>query len=236
MSELKRLREEVRRWRIGIRIFLKNVANWLFREPLELWITLFGLVIGILIVYFDWHHDLSLRMRSAATGLQVSGTFTVVVGVIRTRRQFMLPSPFGIVMEWLRRFPTFRLPRVHQAAVAMDVTAEATASGHVVKVPAGASTEQRIRALEKQLTKLSAEIKSVKASITAAKANLDLGLANEAKLRKENLEALENLLRVAQTGNLNINVMGMTWLLAGIILGTMPTEVLTLTSVVWGWW
>lgn len=148
---------------------------------------------------------------------------TVALGIRSVRKTFALPSLLQKLSQQFRRlFQPSRRTVKSEAALAwgneeLDVFAQ-------VRVPEDAPLTDRVSALEDNLAAVldrlrqnddrrSKEIAIVKSDASAKYAET-----------KTNLDHLRNQLEAVTVGGLHLETIGLVWLFAGLVLGTLSAE------------
>lgn len=207
---------------------IKALQRWtysLFRwlaEPRIFWLT--TLVLFLAVGGAAWQGGEAAH-RIAGLVLQLLGIATVVWEIRQTRTLFGRPSILGLAYNWLIQFPRYR-PKV--------ISGTATVHGGGVGLRArgggwsnagsGATVEKRIDTLEKNVERLRKQLgeteqelrKQIKAQASA--------LNEEKETRAKEDKAIRDVLEDTETGGLRVSLMGVIWVLVGIIMSTIPSE------------
>jgi hypothetical protein len=204
-------------------LWFRIMWGWLC-DQLMLWLALAGLgVAAAVVMLWPWDGG-SDRIRYAGTLLQVAGFITVWLGIDETRQLFGYKRSFTAFWEWLRRCP-WRGPRIIHGNANITVgLGGLSATGSVGTVtPSGLTTEQRLDALTKRVDEMqrahAAEIGKVREDLN--RTNDALGQESD---ERRTTTKLNELLKHAQTGGLDMSLGGLVWLAVGVVATCIPDE------------
>jgi len=167
-----------------------------------------------------------IAFRVAGTLLQGMGLATVALGIAQVRRLFGRPTVLGKVREWLRLLQSVfgkKRPISHELEIAVE-TGMAGSLRPIHQVPEGGPLHRRITALEKNLELFRREIDTTVAGLNSAiddmRRTTKAGLAK----RREETKAVDARMQEFATGGIHLELIGLLWLLAGVIAGTLAPE------------
>jgi len=188
-----------------------------------MWQCIAGLLAALLVVIaFDCSE---LGFHVAAGLLQLFGVGTVALGIRQTRRQFGRPGVLAHAWEWARSFPPLKTSESRGSIATSLIGVHAVASGYVWKsVPAGASTEERLAAVEENLSGLLKRFNATEKELRDAMSAQKAGLDSETAARSEADREISARLEAAETGGLTLSLIGTVWIVVGIVLGTSPAQ------------
>lgn len=208
--------------------YVRRIGRWAGRDLMPFWRPM--AVIAMVLVAT---HLLPLpgeqQLRLAGLALQIAGLTTVAHGLNLTRAAFNLKGVRAAMWDALRAIPRWKRSVNMIAGTASISLAGATASLRgTVKLRADATTEEKLQALTTQVENLSNAVHANQEKLKAESNRLTQALAGEARERAGEDEKTRNLLRQALTGGLVLEATGLLWLLVGIVLATLSTEILHL--------
>lgn len=207
----------------------RRFGRWLFVEPWPFHLAVGG-VGGCIALGSLFTGEPEAQVRWSGLLLQIFGLGTVAFGLHHTRKLFNQPSVWDRVREWITKLPTFFRPPRHQdlqAGLAGSSTdgAEATA----VQTPAKDSTlEDRVEILEQELEALRSRHRKDLQQVTAKVNQLQQSQRDERRKRIQSYSALDERLESLAVGGLRLDTVGLTWLVVGVALATVPGEAASL--------
>lgn len=164
------------------------------------------------------------RVRFAGMVLQIAGIGTVVCGLDQTRKLFGLPGIFRGTTHWLKSWP-WRGPPRRTASINVPLEAmSASVNGQFVVVKAERTIEQRVELLEAELIEVRRDASELRASVTKQRSELEGLIGREAAERDKAISMVSELLSRAQTGGINLSLVGLVWLATGVIMTSIPAE------------
>jgi hypothetical protein len=193
----------------------RRVARHTFVEAWLFWLMLGGF--GVAAALF--------RVRGAAWAaafLEVAGLGTVAWGFHRLRTDFRHPGLVAAALAWFRRFPALLKPQTID--LEGHAHAGARVSGHAtvtVKPRAGLTIDERVTRLERELEGFR---ESHARDLTAVRERVDGVAADVARERDDRTRenaALKRTVEDLAVGGLNLEAVGLAWLVVGVLLGTL---------------
>lgn len=173
------------------------------------------------------------QIRYCGLILQLLGVSTVVALLQdKTRTMGRLGLLAHIQGKWVAR-PRFR-PKTHIICVGGTASSTALGSAHVSawgRASDSASDQERIAILEANTESLRDDIAWHAKQAEQTSQRLSTELDEERKARGQSVSAVESKLDKLGAGGLHIEAAGLFWLLLGIVLATIPTEVATLLGL-----
>lgn len=165
------------------------------------------------------------RFRWQGMAIQLIGIFCVVIGLGKVRKDFLLPSiSRGTLDYFVRSAKIFRKrPAVNIFANAGlgSVTSVGTA---VVFANPGGSVEERIERLQKEVGVLRSDLNTYDGETKREFANLRTDALTERQARKLGDESGANVLTKTITGDVQLQLVGLFYLVVGVILSSIPQE------------
>ena len=206
-----------------MRNWLRRVASWLAEAKL-LWVAT-GIPIAFLLpVLFLQLTEPQTRLVGLL--LQLLGLSTVLHGISQTSRLFNLPPPAAVASNWLKSFPRFRM----EGAIGRMIgqVGELNLAGRVEarhQAGANATLEDRVRVLESNFGLLDQRVYDVQGLIDETNRRSNEALATERHAREHDFRDLSEKLTLTETGGLYISLMGLIWLMLGLIITTASLEI-----------
>ena len=202
--------------------WVKRLASWL-REARLFWIGLLVLAAGISFAIFLDLPEPYIRFTGLV--LQLMGLYTVLHGISHTRRLFGLPSVTDAALSWLRRFP--RPGQTGGQAHMVGLAAEVNAAGRIrarLSVAPGAELEARVRVLESNFRSLDQEVESLHDQMEQATSSSKQAMDAERQARQREVGLVSEKLALAETGGLTVSLVGLIWLMGGLIITSASYE------------
>lgn len=209
------------------------MINWLKR--LWTWIKESGLTGMSLIALFPllawtlfWPTPTEFRLRLVGLIVQLCGVGTVAKGLSDTRKLFGRPSAFQSAWQWFRRFPPFSLKPINiymQGIVSAETVGRPTVW---INIAPATSVEQRLSALESNLIAVNQKTIELQNQMNGAVGNTEKALAEERNSREQTDQQIQRKLELTETGGLHLSIVGIIWLCCGLVLATMPNEIVQL--------
>ena len=205
---------------------MKHLLHWLFVEPRHFWIAVCVPLVALLICVSFPQSERVIRLTGL--GLQLLGILTVAWGIFKTWQFFELGDPLVPIKDWLKRFPLRKRTSIGSVGTAVGQSDALFARGYSSwTAPAGASIEERMEALEKNIPLIHQRITNTQGDLdTNVRALRDeIKGTNEALAREAH--TLKSRVTSLGTGSLHISAIGAVWLFVGSILGTASQELLS---------
>lgn len=166
------------------------------------------------------------EIRVWALALQWLGISTVAYGVWQTRKFFGHPSTMERVREWVLSFPRRRSQTIINASAgSFSVVGGKVRMQIWTNVDPEAPLDDQVKALSKNQDRLRERINQVQDEFESEIQRQSEALRQEQRTRETDYNALNRRLETAETGSLNITVVGLVWLLIGVLLATLPGEI-----------
>ncbi len=172
--------------------------------------------------------DPESAIRLAGTVLQVFGLATVALGITKVRELFGQPSLAQSIVAWVRLLTSaFVRPKPIVVNLEAAVSVSSAASARLtVGVPEGAALHKRITALEKNLVSFRTEydnkVLDLERSIASSRSASEKAVGDT---RKE-IAAVDAKMAELAIGGVRLELVGLVWLLLGVIATGLPTELL----------
>jgi hypothetical protein len=186
--------------------------------------------VGLVEVVFG-PESLEPRIRITGGFLQVAGILTVAYGIRETRLLFRKQGLLESATDWLSRFP-WKTRAVEGSGLVALAPLRLSAEGYVTKVAGeGASVEKRLSALESNLKDLNERHDQTRRDLNQEVRDRKSALDTERGDRIAGDDVTRRTLEAAETGGLNISVMGAVWLTLGVMLSAASIEIADLLSL-----
>ena len=214
-----RLIQNLGRW-------VRALAHWL----VEAWRVWVPVLVVMLVLIVASQLPLSLAdpvLRYCGLAFQLVGILTVVSGLRDKRRLFNRPSLLENIRRWLDRRPRWG---AKAQTILVAGTGSISLSGSVKLsvwrgTPAEASIEARLAALEANLATLRTEQAETVKEFQEATRKTNEAVDAERRARESAVTALRVQLEGLGAGGLHVEMMGVFWLVLGVVLATVPGEI-----------
>lgn len=208
--------------------WVRAVLRWI-REPRLFWLCTFVVVASMALALFGGVTEQKIRITGLV--LQLCGISTVVWGLRQTRKLFGRAGFFEHLVEWLKRFPKYKPRPVSFEGNISLPTIQLTGRAHLWQ-GAGpeAPIEKRLAVVEENLLALDQRLVQVDKRLDDEARKITSELHEERVLREKEDDETKRKIELSQTGGLSISVMGLVWLLLGVVLSTASTEIAKLFS------
>jgi hypothetical protein len=174
---------------------------------------------------------LEARLRYSGLALEMLGVFTVVHGLRAKGRLFNKPSIRALLARALKTFPKWpgRQATIHgSAGIALGGMKVAGGSMSVWHGAADQSLERRVEALEKNLESLRQDHRDAVKDLREADDQLRRNFKSESADRRTSDQELRRKIEGIGAESLHIEVMGVLWIVVGVVLATASAELATL--------
>jgi hypothetical protein len=203
--------------------WIRAIIAWL-REARLAWLTLGALVAAVAFPLAAGKSEQQIRLSGLF--LQLLGVGTVAWGLRETRRLFRRPTLGELLRTWLVRFPRWR----RDIVLSVDPAHIAWVAGSPrVRVwfpmDPNAPPEQQLKALTSNVQHLDQRLTAAETEIETRTAQVEGAVREEQKARSLRDTELSARLEGAQTGGLHISLAGLVWLLAGLLMATLSSEI-----------
>jgi hypothetical protein len=221
-----------RRWQEIRNTFRALIAYvpWILVKPKLFWLVILP---PFAVFYLATYVGSEPAFRLLGLGLQIAGTLIVIFNIRDTRKQFNRPGFVELAKEWFRS-----RPRLLSRSVTVNLKGAAAVASRAVArvevwrgVPAGATLEVRVGALEENQDNLNKKINEFRRETEQALRGHGDELKQEKQARDEGDQSLQAKLASAQTEGLYISTMGICWLLAGMIMSGASVELAQLPTL-----
>lgn len=199
--------------------------SWLMRAWLAMFTALVVLV-AITASFCYWQTEPSVRISGLL--LQILGIATAAIGIRDTRRMFGRPSFLEQLRTWFKASP-----RLKPGTISVSGSANVSVSGFCkAYIWHGAgenpTVESRLSAAEANLGELLNRADVAESAFDAHVRTSEQRFREESDARKEADRQLHLRIEAASTDGLHLAAAGVVWLACGVVLSTVPNELLSL--------
>lgn len=205
--------------------WIRALAHWLM-EAWRVWVTVV-IVVLVAIVASQLPVSVADRVRYCGLTFQLLGILTVVSGLRDKRRLFNRPSLVENIRRWLSRHPRWGAkPHTIFDAGTVSISLSDSARASVWRgAPPDASVEARLAALEANLATLRTEQAETAKEFQEATRKTNETVDLERRAWGSTVAALRVQLEGLGAGGIHVEMMGVVWLLLGVVLATVPGEI-----------
>jgi hypothetical protein len=224
-----------------LQMFARDTASWLsrvaawvieLREWHNLWLLLGGVVLCSLAAYFLFVGCVEQQVRYSGMFLELSGLALVARDLNKRAHMFKLSRPWDVARGWWDRRPRFRVAQ----AAAFEVSGRggvvlggAAVSASVSLGPAP-TLEQRVASLEGTVVGLQQQQDKLSGRLDDERRERHSALEAERSEREAgDMQARVSLKRVAGD-DLGLEIVGLAWLLLGLVFSNTSQEIAKLLS------
>lgn len=194
----------------------------------RVWVPLVCVGAAALIGYLT-SGEAEVRIRYFGLGFELAGIVTVAVGLEERRKLFghprFLQGVWDIVKHWLS---IWRRPQKRVLEIRTGDTVMVGLTGKLSVwrgVPSDAPLPERVTALEANLTTLKDEQGDISKRLQEEEKKRDEAVTSERRAREESDQHLNKKLQELGAGNLHLELLGVIWLVIGLILTTTSSEI-----------
>lgn len=206
---------------------LREVYGQFLHRPRHV-LGAFALPLGLLWLAATFGaRDLEFSIKLAGFGLNIAGLGQVAFGLYLTRREFGRPSYRQEAAQWSRDALSLFQPRKSVVAdyVITPRAGGVEIAGAAPTVSVSGSIEGRVAALEAQHSAMDARISAMRGEFQTSVENLRHSLAANDRALSKTVADLAKQLEDFSVGGLDLEAMGLIWLLCGAVLSTFAEEI-----------
>ena len=195
----------------------------------------FGTV-GVLVLTWAlplvWAASGEAHMRWMGTVLQILGVGTVAWGLSQTRALSDYPPIWTALIDWFKELPdALSGPKTIKASLSATVPVGFSADARVRKsIPDDASLEERVAFLEEQYEALREKQRETKRQLEERAEDLEEQIEDEETVREKADERLRDTIEEVSIGGLHLEMVGLVWLVVGIMCASLPQELAAVLS------
>lgn len=170
---------------------------------------------------------LEAHVRYCGLAFELIGILTVAIGLDDKRRLFNHPSLLHPLLGWWERRPRWGgKTQILTATGALSCSSTASGKCSVWRgVPPNASIDDRLAALEENLTTLRAEHASTAKRVEEEVQKQATAMASERRARELNTDEIKKQIETLGAGGLHLEAVGLILLSFGATLATLSTEI-----------
>ncbi|MES9934305.1 MAG: hypothetical protein ABW162_15960 [Candidatus Sedimenticola sp. PURPLELP] len=202
--------------------YLSRVIQWLI-EPRIVWMCLLVLAAAILIPFYTWKTEFSIRLSGYL--LEMFGLGLTLFGLVKIRSHFQLDSIKTLLSSWLARFPKWRGNVVLGVGSARSKSFVSNAFFSVW------SPDDKTAPLEERVDKIITNIERLRDTqsqnrqkIGAIESDVTELKKSEAKAREEMEKKIKEDMESVHAGGIFESMAGLVWLAGGLTLSTLSEE------------
>jgi len=220
------LPNRLRSWekRHDLRIRVRKLSRHIFVEGQPGWYTLLGLIAAWWAPLWLFTINPEVHMRWTGMLLQIGGVGTVAWGLSKTRELFDRPGIWQSIVRWVAAIPDqMRAPRTITASASGKLPLfSVSASVEVHSSPGDKSLEEKVTWLLNQVEKLEGRISDLRREGREQEKKLESLIDEEASQRESADENINRQIEEVAVGGLHLELMGLVWLVVGIVLSSFP--------------
>lgn len=201
----------------------RRALVWLMRARLIM-VAASVVILAIVISLYFLQTEQSVRLTGLV--LQLLGIAAAAIGIRDTRRMFGKPSFLELIRTWVRAIPRLRPQAVSisgSSALSVTATCKAQVWHGVGPEP---TIESRLAAAEANLQELVDRANKAESAFDTHVRQSEQILRDERAQRLEADRQLHLKVESASTDGLHLAAVGVAWLACGVVLSTMPNELL----------
>jgi hypothetical protein len=199
------------------------------KEAWPVWLLIAGLGVSWLAGYFlasFWCPSLETQVRYAGVMFDFLGFGLVAYGINRTLKRFGRPSPLTGIAEWFRLLASAFTKPQHPSIITGTgrfnlANPVWTATGTV----GATSLEGRVAILERTLQSFQQETRESTRRLDASLAEVGKSIEAERDQRTAAINSTSRQIEELAVGGLQLEIVGLIWLLLGTLLTNIPAEI-----------
>ncbi|MDR2239509.1 MAG: hypothetical protein LBE33_03620 [Zoogloeaceae bacterium] len=205
--------------------WLRRALAWLVRARLPMFTALVVLLAFTTSLSY-WQTEPAVRISGLL--LQVLGIAAAAVGIRDTRRMFGKPSFLEQLRVWFKAVPGLK-PHTVPASGSATLSMSTSAKAHVRRgAGANPTLESRLSAAEANLNVLYERADAAESAFDKHVRTSEQRFREEVDARKEADRQLHLKIEAASTDGLHLAAVGVVWLACGVVMSTVPNELLNL--------
>ena len=210
--------------------WFRSLIRWAFVEPSPLWFGILG-TFGVSGLSWLLPGSAEFRMRFAGYAVTLVGVGLVAKSIYETHQLFGKPALTFRVSQWLQRIP--RLPRatIIGASASGSVSFGGAANATLrYNAPEGASLEDRIAAMERNVASIDKETSDTRVRLDRELGELREQHREATSLQRRNHSDLASRLEKYSAEGLDYEIVGAVCVVFGQALSSFPSEFATQVS------
>lgn len=204
----------------------KRLGEVLTKEARAAWLLSGGIFVAWAVSYATASH-MADQVAFAGTVLQLLGLGTAALGIKALRKIFEKRSLKDCIWSWvLRLLETFRKPNQISGTLNADsVVCTSSMTGGVLTASGPLTLEMRVDALEKAIAAMRTDhdkhVEQVKSDISRVEGLVNVEATTREVSHKDLFKRLENV----AVGGLGLEVIGLAWLVLGVLGTSIPKTI-----------
>ena len=213
-----------------MRFFRWAVFCSALRAAWPVWFLCLGFVVAFALAWAGLHlartAELGDGWRYAGNWLQLFGLLAAGKGLLELREHFKLPTPCSVVATWFRQLRSaFGPPGPPIRIATSGDLVRSVRCGHSRLRPApDATVPERLAALEAHVNLLQIEQEALVDTHDSKIAALDEKVQDETRQREIGDAKVSRDVTVVGVGGFPLAFVGLVWLLFGVILTSIPSQ------------
>jgi len=178
------------------------------------------------------------RLRYCGLVLELLGIATVVLGIIGKRKLFKKPTLREHIRAWFDGRPRWgrRQQAILTATGSLGIASGAAKLSMWRGIPPNASLEDRVAAVEQNLSTLRTELANAEKEIQNEARQRTESIAAERRARETAMSEMQAQLEGMGAESLHVEMTGVFWLVVGVVLDTISAELAWVFTSLLGWW
>lgn len=170
------------------------------------------------------------KLRICGLFLQLLGLLLIARGIRETRKIFGRPGLLERARGWWRRRPLFNRPRVvNISGVGGIGSAQAFGTASVGRAPnPNATVDERLALLETDVAQIRQQLGETRHELKSEIGAVRTETAANIKALTTADEQTKRLLESVSIGGIDLEIIGLVWLIVGVIAATAPDEILNM--------
>jgi hypothetical protein len=201
-------------------------------RPLWWWIAIASLILGVCymapVELIGVEATVADRVRWAGMVLQFAELGVVVLGLHDSRKQFGRPAVLSEALGWLLRLRFVAFPRktvFADATIVLEGVGSAAGVGQPTVAISEATLESRVATLERKHAELQRSVGTLGHDLATLRDRIKSDLDQERRARADKDREIVAQIETAVIGGIHLELSGLGYLVAGILLATTPDEV-----------
>jgi hypothetical protein len=166
-------------------------------------------------------------VRYCGLFFELTGILTVAIGLDDKRRLFNRPNLLDPLRGWWKRRPRWGgNAQIIPLTGVVGICSAGSVKASVWRgVPPNASVEDRLAALEKNLTTLRTELADTEKRVEEEARKQDAAVASERRARELSTKEIKKQIETLGAEDLHLEAVGLVCLILGVSLATASTEI-----------
>jgi len=171
-----------------------------------------------------------VRIRYCGLGFELAGIVTVALGIVDRQQLFNRPGLIQIVHQWFSSLWRRKAHHIDAEGASYGMPKDSVKAQLWRGAPSSGSVEQRVSVLESNLDTLRSELAETDKALTQETIERGKDLALERTAREEADRRFQTQLQELGTGTIHLEWFGICYLLLGVVLTTISTELASIVN------